>query len=655
MPKMNRIIRRACIATVAIALASPIPAQTIDAIEGGSFAASQHPPAESALRAHAYTESVLSFSRIPSTEDFFSSGIDGFLVLHRQSGETESWQISDLPVRKISVHPDGNLVAAYESDGFSVYRVSVWNWKEKKRLYAKRFHDSIMSLSWSAKGTYLFAGNTSLEGITVFETKSGNVKNVFKKTPGIVSLTLTGASESSMMTFGPSGTILYTDVASGATKANYVASADIQNPAAINNNLKITGVGNNAVVLIDAMSGKTESSYPVAGRVVMASGISDKTPVWFESSANDAWKLRIGDAASADFVLPDGSAIVSALGLNDRLVVGTTAGTVFMCGRISSKGETVSFTRSDVNTHLPIDDIATDGTRAFLLANGSVYISSGPGKAPVFAFTGVNADRIELYNDTLLCWSSRSPAPLMQLSFDGETKTVLYQPKNEIGHLVSSGSAISFIDGKSQAVTITAATDAANPFIYTGAGLQDTIPVSADKILVSKSATPRNPYPLILINTATGETVPLQIKADLCFGLSYSGSDAKKLNAFIVHAGSTPSTEIISLTIDTEIPAASVAQTEATYPDEDLRATLAVSGNTVVTNLGKASLTAIDLVTKKQTILERGYALPVKTSFMDQFIVSLNIDGSLTWFGAKNRERIGDAVMTTTGYWIEEK
>ena len=122
---------------------------------------------------------VLALAAAPRSDDFFSAGSDGFLSFHGR-GECETWQISDMPVRMISVHPDGNLVAAYESDGFSVHRLSVWKWDEKKRLYAKRFRDSITSVSWSARGNYLMIGNTSLEGITILAGNSGRQKNIFK-------------------------------------------------------------------------------------------------------------------------------------------------------------------------------------------------------------------------------------------------------------------------------------------------------------------------------------------------------------------------------------------------------------------------------------------------------------------------------------------
>ena len=145
---------------------------------------------------------VTMLAQIPGTGSFFSAGKDGFLVLHGENGNDETWQVSDIPLSKIAVNPDGNRIAVYETDGFSVHRVSVWDWKKRTRLYAKRFRDSIVSLSWSAKGTWLLAGNTSVDGLTILEADSGKPVTIFRNYPGIVSLAVTGASESSMITFG---------------------------------------------------------------------------------------------------------------------------------------------------------------------------------------------------------------------------------------------------------------------------------------------------------------------------------------------------------------------------------------------------------------------------------------------------------------------
>jgi len=212
---------------------------------------------------------VHALARIPGTADFFSGGKDGFISLHKTDGNDETWQISDIPVRNMAVHPDGNLVAVYESDGFSIYRISVWDWNRKTRLYAKRFRDSILSLAWSARGTYLMIGNTSLEGMTILEGETGENRSIFASPPGIVSLGVTGATETSMITYGPSGRILYTDMVTKKERASYAGESDLSAPALFANNLRIAGYRDGEIRVLDTTSGKTVATWPT-GKPVMA-------------------------------------------------------------------------------------------------------------------------------------------------------------------------------------------------------------------------------------------------------------------------------------------------------------------------------------------------------------------------------------------------
>ena len=174
----------------------PVSVEQIEGFKGldtpGKIVVSQ---VSASLLARQHRGPVLSLAKVPGANVFFSAGKDGFISSHNTNGADETWQISDIPLKIIAVHPNGNLIAAYESDGFSIHRISVWDWSTKKRVYAKRFRDSIISLSWSAHGKYLMIGNTSIEGITVLDGNSGNVQSLFKTAPGIVSLSITGASE----------------------------------------------------------------------------------------------------------------------------------------------------------------------------------------------------------------------------------------------------------------------------------------------------------------------------------------------------------------------------------------------------------------------------------------------------------------------------
>ena len=598
---------------------------------------------------------VTMLAQIPGTDSFFSAGKDGFLVLHGENGNDETWQVSDIPLSKIAVNPDGNRIAVYETDGFSVHRVSVWDWKKRTRLYAKRFRDSIVSLSWSAKGTWLLAGNTSVDGLTILDSNSGKPVTIFRNYPGIVTLAVTGASESSMITFGPSGRILYTDIASGSTKASYDGAQDLDSPALLRNNLGIAGYRDGAMVLVDATSGKTTASWN-SGTAVMATSLSDREPVWFESTVASQWFLRSGASRTAPFTTPDSTPITSALRANGKIILGLASGKLYEIP-YSAIGATALPAPSLIMDHgiQSIDDIASDGSRLFILSKGSLFISSGPGRAPVFAFAGIQANRFAIAGDSLVFWSNASASPVVVSGFDGEKRRTVYESKEGIRSLNISGASpdgekISLVEGTSKAVVIDVASGQTT-FSYAGAGLQDAVLIDAKRLVLSRSSTSRAIEPVMMINIATEETVPLQIPGELCYGLKSILPGGKKLAGFFIKDGQTASTELVSFALD---PGLLAVRTEAAYADEDLGASLLVDGNRMLTNLGKGSIVAIGGAEKNSAKFQRGYAIPAKCAAMDQFIVTLNYDGSLTWFDRKSAEIMSNAVITVEGFWLEE-
>lgn len=598
---------------------------------------------------------VTALASVNGSTAFFSGGQDGFLTRHTDSGKDDSWQVSDIAIKRIAVHPDGNLVAIFETDGFSVNRVSVWDWSRKERAYAKRFKDSVVSLFWSARGSYLMIGNTSLDGLTVLEGTTGNPVSIFKQSPGIVTAGVTGKSETSMVTFGPSGRILYTDMASGSERANYAGPTDVDSPVMLDNNLKIAGVQGSSVVLIDATSGTVLSSWATSAPVMATSGAESK-PVWLESTPDSAWILRKGDGASLPFRAAAGESITAALSVGQDTVIGTDSGKLYRLASntASATGGTIVPAVIPNREIRAIDDIASNGESLYLLSGGSLFVSSGPGASPVFSFSGIEGNRIAIYGDSLLFWSADSACPLVLSSLDGSSRKTLYQSAEGIRSLVVSGTRIACVEGTSTARVIDIAR--AEPvFSYSGAGLQDAVLSGENRLIVSRSSTRRAPNPVISINVDTGETVPIQLEGELCYSLKSISADGSAMAAFFVKADDSPRTELVSFSLVPGSPKPVNSRMVASYADEDLAATLCFSGDYVYTNLGKSSLAGIGIDGSAAALrFQRGYSLPFKASATGRFVVSLNQDGSLTWFDQATAALVAFSAITADGYWLEQ-
>lgn len=574
--------------------------------------------------------SVLSLSSIPGSGEFFSADSAGFVARHSADGSLETWQLSNIPIRIIAVHPDGNRIAAYESDGFSVYRVSVWDWKTKTRLYAKRFRDSVTTLSWSAKGSWLIVGNTSVDGIAAFDASRGTGEKIFSESMGIVSLALTGASESSAITFGPSGTIRYTDTSTGKERARYRAEEDLSAPVILSNNVIIAGYRDGLIYEIDATSGKTLSAVPAVDPV-MATTVSDPHAVWIEKAGGTSWALRSGALNLTLFALDQESSVTVALALPDRVVVGTDSGDLYSIARTASPDTVMTAVRLDRARNRIIDDIASDGNTAYILSGGTVYATESPDATPVPAFHGAPGNRLASIDSQLVFWSNSSGGEVTIMTVDGNTRRTLYKAREAVRSLSTDGTRVAFIEGSSTVVTLDTAVSAP-AFTFAGVGLQDALLVSSDRLVVSKSSTPKAPSPLVSVSTATGETVQLPIKGDLCYGLKMADWRKGALTCFIVKNGEAPVTELVIVDLNISSVQSSTAKAALSYGDEDLTAASAIVDGKILTNLGKGAFVALDAESGKKTDFERVSALPVRAIPVGRFVATLCSDGTIAWY-----------------------
>ena len=126
---------------------------------------------------------------------YYSASDDGFVIKWTFDGQGEHYQFSDVAIKLIAVSPNGNEIALYETDGGSINRITVWDWKTLSRKYLKKFSDSITSLTYSANGTYLIAGTATVDGAVFIRTQGWQMVDKIKENTGIVSYIHTSSTE----------------------------------------------------------------------------------------------------------------------------------------------------------------------------------------------------------------------------------------------------------------------------------------------------------------------------------------------------------------------------------------------------------------------------------------------------------------------------
>ncbi len=598
-----------------------------------------------------HTGPVTAIAGVSGTDIFFSAGKDGFVSRFGPDGFEQIWQVSELPVIRIAADSSGSRIATYESDGFSIHRVTVWDWAEKKRLFAKRFRDSVTSLSWSAKGTYLIVGHSSLEGITLFDGKRGTVKPVFSQSPGMVSLAVTGSTETSIITFGPSGVIRYTDLRKGTERASYQGEPDLTSPILLKNNLVIAGTYDSTLYTVDATSGKMLYSYDVHSPI-MATHPEDHEPVWFENT-EDGPILRRGNTIT--MTINDVPAPINvAAALENRIVFGTENGALYAIDRqLDDSEETKAQPLAELDINR-IDSIASDGNQLYILSDGSVFMATDPESPPQHLFAGMaTANRMTLTNDGILFWSSDTPASVIHTGFDGENRQELYNAPDGITSLSQYGNLFSCIEGGNTAVIFDLDAQM-TPFRYSAAGLQDAVLVNSEHLIVSKSSTRLSPHVLLSINTRTGETVPVPLEGNLLYGLTRAPDKPGFLHAFRIVDGEQNMTELVSIDFNSRSVTDTEVRVLARYGDEDTEALLSAEPEHILTTLGKTALVEMTIRNRRQSSFDRSYSLPAKPLYMNRYILSLNRDGSLTWYLRNRGSLVTTTYISPEGFWILE-
>ena len=210
-------------------------------------------------------------SMIVTSKDnsFFSAGKDGFIIKWTSDGLGEHYQLTELEIRLIALHPNGSDIAVYETDGYSIHRVSVWNWDTLTRKSVKNFSNSITALSFTSRGTLLAVGTTTVRGVIYLNPYTGREVPKIKESTGIVNMIVGSASEKSSVMYSPTGHLSYYDMINGIRKERFLTESQLEQTFLFKNNLFLAGVKNNHIYIIDALTGNTSAKIPATAPVLV--------------------------------------------------------------------------------------------------------------------------------------------------------------------------------------------------------------------------------------------------------------------------------------------------------------------------------------------------------------------------------------------------
>ena len=588
---------------------------------------------------------------------YYTASDDGFVIKWTFDGQGEHYQFSDVSIKLLAVAPGGNEIAIYETDGGSINRITVWDWKTLSRKYIKKFSDSITSLAYSSKGTYLIAGTATVDGAVFIKTAGWQIVDKIKENTGIVSYINTSKTEKTCVFYSPSGNLSFYDFITGKLKQKMQIVKGLTQTVMYNENRYFAGVRDNTIYV--TASGKTIASIP-ANNPIIISTEADYNLFYLENDGRSNYEIKMLESKEGNLVSnprlvksmkgPRGSAIITtAVKDATNIYFGGKNGAVYKT-EAEATINTTNLTELTENTYSKIYDMAPSESDFYFLTTNAIFSSSyDTGVITKLASTSGESNIISYKDNSVILWSFSEKTPVKLIDLDKKTTTVLFTPKNSVQKVrlcsvedkdylieIESNSTVNLFDIQSGKLSE----------IYSGTGIQDAVYMNNKLVYIAKSAATNPQTPLLSVNPDTMETVPLNIKGNVTYALSTDGKTIYGLN--IISDDTGKNTYVFSFNVYTKKMTNILRFTE-----EDPEAFTYLSGNTLFTNIGRNKVYCYNLSTKKRFAYNRSASIPKTICTNSKRAVILNSNGSISWCGTNDSKLLADWYLTKDEQWYE--
>lgn len=617
---------------------------------------------------------------------YYTAGDDGFVIKWNDENKGEHYQISDLEIKEIVASPNGTDIAIYETDGYSINRVSVWNWNTKKRIVVKRLNDPITKISFSEKGTWLMIGTNSVEGIVFLNAKTGTIiRNKVKDAPGMVTMIHTSKTEKSGVMYSPLGQLIYTNFTNGTTKQTISVESNLSQPTLFNSDLLFAGVKNNYLYVYHSVTGDLLAKlYEPNAKIVTNRNDSNlyyvikdgrnyclkmlESEIRLEETVSESTEnLENSDILSTsnnnnitqteklyfnekpiiikNFYTESRPEISTLIKDNQNILALCENGTI---QKTSLEPNTVlsSMTNVSVAIYDKIHDIAVKDETFYFLTNNSVFSSSYNDRTITTVMNNKGYTNLLTYEDNFIFYSKNQASNIVLTNISSQSEKVLYKATNPIQTIHQKDNYLLVIEGSSKIVLIDILNNTSNT-VYSGIGIQDAILYTPQDIYVAKTAASSPNSALIHVDVDTKETVMVPIEGEVSFSLSQS-SNSNVFYGVCLYSGDISRTDIFAYYPNNKHYTA-IFQ----WGDEDTEAFTTFKNGYLYSNIGKTQVRAVNVSTRKSTVLPRFASLPMKLEANSTLMVVLNEDGSISWYNAKTNSLYANWYVTVEGNWIE--
>jgi len=529
-----------------------------------------------------------------------------------------------------------------------------------ERIFSIRLSDPVRFVTYSAGGNFIIAARKGIAGFIFIDSRTGRALQSPEALSASIAFAATGRSERSMISYFSSGVISYWDLTAGKQTNTFNAPPNLEFPSIFGNSRFFAGIDSDGMAVVDAISGElVERVNSIPGDSILAADSDElyclvrqgPSPGIHYFSMDRNGKIN----EKAVYPAPVDCGTISAFSVNQgNFALGTTDGNVFFLDKngiarqmsyheqtqvsaAAVSSSDIAFVTSDSGIgFLPSDYDRIADTDSFPAIQYGSYTRISP----------VNSDSGS--SNQFLAWQSA----------DTETYPCIISADMNAPPSKLNGTTFRFPLRKAEAfankllrldtmgnVSVWPFSgDQIKPYSFFSLGSMDAAFINKDNVLVCRSAVSGN-TPFVMINTVTGETVPL---AWPCIAgvMAYRG-DSGTMYAVILENESdgAPSTDTQSdasrdLLQESDDLKTSVIRLNTSYPAYSQKImefagdlawfSMAESGSQLAMASGEEGLFLYDKDGSR--LLERTPGMPVQVCAAAGFFILLDTEGNIAWY-----------------------
>lgn len=579
----------------------------------------------------------------------YSGSNDGTLrIWNPLTGELKYNQsLSRSPLRLVALNPARPEAAVVSSDTLNSFVLTFWNWETGEKLFSRNLKELPLFIKYSPQGNFLVYGVANWDSLSFIDSAGGAVLPYLTQGFGIVSSVFISASEKTILTYSPSGYIQYWDVETGALKQRIATLPNLEKITFTPSGRYMAASNKRELLYIDLLSGSAGDKRNLAD-VEFLSYTSETGQLVCYSKSNGGYLLSLFDtnrntlfpvSSYANLSIRGTSALASG---RNTVYLATADGTL---NQFDTRSEILKvFSQSQI---LNISDAAASGRDLLITAENKIFAFDSrflrsPGETQFHSrairtfdlpFTGRAG--LSWYKDNLyLVWATDASSGNLSLF---SPNTGILKSYTDYPYSFSDVSfrenRVVTLDRNGECRVLDLDTDE-TVFQFSSFGLK-TISFTRDgNLLAGRNQSSGVTSPLLHINTTTSETVPVnddslvisRLVHEPSTGAVYSLGVEERRNRLRTvlkrHSGDDYTQAETLLTSLGENPSAHL------YIEDD--------GTRIYTSLGTQGVKM--LYWGGFTPFEPGTGNPGKLIVMEDYLLSLNSDNSISFWGKTTGE-----------------